>query len=73
MEKCGDGGVGTSHTSDIRQMSVAMQRLVDFVSYSIEITDPNPQQSKNDQREKGINWAWVPDGCLTPRRTGRLM
>jgi hypothetical protein len=35
-------------------------------------TPTNPQLSKNDQREKGKNWSRVPDGCLTPRRTGRL-
>jgi hypothetical protein len=27
---------------------------------------------KNNQREKGKNWSRVPDGCLTPGRTGRL-
>jgi hypothetical protein len=27
---------------------------------------------KNNQRENGKNWPWVPDGCLTPGRTGRL-
>jgi hypothetical protein len=28
---------------------------------------------KNNQRENGKNWSRVPDGCLTPRRTGRLI
>jgi hypothetical protein len=27
---------------------------------------------KNYQRENGKNWSRVPNGCLTPRRTGRL-
>jgi hypothetical protein len=35
-------------------------------------TSTNPHLSKNNQREKGRNWWRVPDGCLTPRRTGRL-
>jgi hypothetical protein len=35
-------------------------------------TSANSQLSKNYQREKGKNWSRVPDGCLTPRRTGRL-
>jgi hypothetical protein len=50
---------------------------------ALQITDPasrqrglstptNPQLSKNDQREKGRNCTRVPDGCLTPSRTGRL-
>jgi hypothetical protein len=51
---------------------------------ALQITDPssrqrgrptstNPQLSKNNQREKGKNWSRVPDGCLTPRKTGRLI
>jgi hypothetical protein len=28
--------------------------------------------SKNNQREMGKNWSRVLDGCLTPRKTGRL-
>jgi hypothetical protein len=32
----------------------------------------NPKLSKNNQRENEKNWSRVPDGCLTPRRTGRL-
>jgi hypothetical protein len=32
----------------------------------------NLQLSKNKQREKEKNWSRVPDGCLTPRQTGRL-
>jgi hypothetical protein len=35
-------------------------------------TSTNPKLSKNNQREKGKNWSQVPDGRLTPRRTGRL-
>jgi hypothetical protein len=35
-------------------------------------TSANPPLSKNNQREKGKNWSPVPDGCLTPRQTGRL-
>jgi hypothetical protein len=35
-------------------------------------TSTNPQLSKNNQRAKGKKWLRVPDGCLTPRRTGRL-
>jgi hypothetical protein len=35
-------------------------------------TSTNPQLSKNTQRKKGKNWLLVPNGCLTPRRTGRL-
>jgi hypothetical protein len=35
-------------------------------------TSTNLQLSKNNQREKGKNWSGVPDGCLIPRRTGRL-
>jgi hypothetical protein len=35
-------------------------------------TSTNSQLSKNNQLEKGKNWFRVPDGCLTPRRTGRL-
>jgi hypothetical protein len=31
-----------------------------------------PKLSKNNQRENGKNWSWVPDECLTPGRTGRL-
>jgi hypothetical protein len=47
---------------------------------ALKITDPSsrqrgssksttPQLSKSNQREKGENWSWVPDGCLTPRQT----
>jgi hypothetical protein len=32
----------------------------------------NSQLSKNNKREKGKNWPRVPDGCQTPRQTGRL-
>jgi hypothetical protein len=35
-------------------------------------TSTNPQLSRNNQREKGKNWSRFPDGCLTPRQTGRL-
>jgi hypothetical protein len=35
-------------------------------------TSTNRQLSKNNEREKGRNWSLVPDGCLTPRQTGRL-
>jgi hypothetical protein len=35
-------------------------------------TSTNPQLSKNNPRDKGKNWSRVPDGCLTPGRTGRL-
>jgi hypothetical protein len=35
-------------------------------------TSTNPQLSKSILREKGEKWSRVPDGCLTPRRTGRL-
>jgi hypothetical protein len=35
-------------------------------------TSTNPQLSKNNEREKGKNWSRAPDGCLTPRQTGRL-
>jgi hypothetical protein len=35
-------------------------------------TSTNLQLSTNNQREKRENWSWVPDGCLTPRQTGRL-
>jgi hypothetical protein len=48
----------------------------------LETTDPTSRQRgphqqtrnclKNNQRENGKNWSRVPDGCLTPRRTGRL-
>jgi hypothetical protein len=34
-------------------------------------TSTNPQLS-NNQTEKEKNWSRVPDGCLTPGRTGRL-
>jgi hypothetical protein len=30
------------------------------------------RSKKNNQRENGENWSRVPDGCLTPGRTGRL-
>jgi hypothetical protein len=32
LQEISNGNVGTSHMSDIRQMSVAMQRLVDLIS-----------------------------------------
>jgi hypothetical protein len=35
-------------------------------------TSTNPNCLKNNQTENGTNWSWVPDGCLTPGRTGRL-
>jgi hypothetical protein len=35
-------------------------------------TSTHPQLPKNNQRERGKNWSRVPDGCLTPRQTGRL-
>jgi hypothetical protein len=35
-------------------------------------TSTNPKLSKNNQRENGKNWSRIPDGCLTPGRTGRL-
>jgi hypothetical protein len=46
-------------------------------------TDPSSRQRvlptstdlklpKNNQIENGKNWSWVPDGRLTPGRTGRL-
>jgi hypothetical protein len=36
-------------------------------------TSTNPKLSlKSNQRENGKNWSWVPDGRLTPGRTGRL-
>jgi hypothetical protein len=35
-------------------------------------TSTNSQLSKNNQSEMGKNWSRVPDGCLTPGRTGRL-
>jgi hypothetical protein len=35
-------------------------------------TSTNPQLSKNNSRQKGKTWSWVPDRCLTPRQTGRL-
>jgi hypothetical protein len=35
-------------------------------------TSTNPQLSKNNQIEKGKNWSWVPDGCLTARLTDWL-
>jgi hypothetical protein len=35
-------------------------------------TSTNSKLSKNDQRENGKNWSRVPDGCLTPKRTGRV-
>jgi hypothetical protein len=55
----------------------------DDAQQKLKITDPtsrqrghptstNPQLSKDNQREKGNNWSQVPDGCLTPRQTGRL-
>jgi hypothetical protein len=32
----------------------------------------NPQLSKKNISRRNKNWLRVPDGCLTPRRTGRL-
>jgi hypothetical protein len=35
-------------------------------------TSTNPKLYTNNQRENGKNWSRIPDGCLTPGRTGRL-
>jgi hypothetical protein len=35
-------------------------------------TSTNPELSKNNQRNKEINWSRILNGCLTPRQTGRL-
>jgi hypothetical protein len=36
-------------------------------------TSTNPKLSKkNNQRQNAKNWSRIPDGCLTPRRTGQL-
>jgi hypothetical protein len=35
-------------------------------------TSTSPKLSKNNQSENEKNLSWVPDGCLTPRKPGRL-
>jgi hypothetical protein len=53
------------------------QQKTDEVQTRLLVREGAPHQQtrnclKHNQGENGKNWSRVPDGCLTPRRTGRL-
>jgi hypothetical protein len=54
----------------------ARQKSTDLTSLVRRGGGGGPQQTrncpKNNQRKNRKNWSRVPDGCLTPGRTGRL-
>jgi hypothetical protein len=53
-----DVPVGTSHMSDIRQMSVAMQRLVDFISMVTNSTLLRNNTGAVTTLERKFDFSW---------------